>query len=299
MKINQYCVLIIASILLASCAHPLAKFNVDVDKKDAPGKIRFENLSENAETYEIDLGDGKGFMKLDSATLEHRYFLSGTYRIKLKAMKDKKTNILEKKVVIDPPHECLVLISTPMGDMIAKLYDETPKHKENFLKLAEDGYYNDLIFHRVIKDFMIQGGDPQSRNATPEQGLGSGGPGYQIDAEFKDNLVHVKGALAAARMGDQMNPEKKSSGSQFYIAQGKPVDADQLDMMERRKGAAYSSENREIYMTQGGTPFLDYEYTVFGRVIEGLDVIDKIANLPTSRSDRPLENITMKISVIK
>jgi peptidyl-prolyl cis-trans isomerase B (cyclophilin B) len=183
--------------------------------------------------------------------------------------------------------------------MTLKLSDETPQHRDNFIKLAEEGYYDGLIFHRVINGFMIQGGDPNSRNAAPGAQLGSGGPGYQVPAEFVDDLVHVKGAIAAARTGDNVNPQKMSSGSQFYIVHGKPMTEQELTMMESRKGIRYTPAQREAYLTHGGTPFLDRDYTVFGQVIEGLEVIDKIAASATDRGDRPKEDITMKIVVIK
>ena len=199
-----------------------------------------------------------------------------------------------------------VKIETPMGDMVALLYDDTPLHRDNFIKLTEEGFYNDLLWHRVIEGFMIQGGDPQSKGAAPGQRLGSGGPGYTIEAEIQDHIYHKKGALSAARQGDQVNPQKRSSGSQFYVVQGKPTPQDQLLMFERQKNArrdssnmySYSDRAMEDYATLGGTPFLDAEYTVFGEVIEGLDVIDKIAATQTLPGDRPAEDVTMKISVI-
>lgn len=200
-----------------------------------------------------------------------------------------------------------VRIKTPFGDMIAELYDATPKHRDNFLKLAREGYYNDLLFHRVIKGFMIQAGDPDSRGAAPGMRLGSGGPEYKVDAEFVDTLVHVKGALAAARQGDGMNPTKASSGSQFYIVQGAPVNPQMLLGLENRRNARrdsstffkYSDEQIEVMTTQGGTPHLDGDYTVFGRIIEGLEVIDKIAATATGAADRPVENVTFSVEVIQ
>jgi len=179
------------------------------------------------------------------------------------------------------------------------LYDNTPKHRDNFTKLADEGFYDGLLFHRVINGFMIQGGDPGSKNATKNKRLGSGGPGYQIDAEFNPENIHIKGALAAARMGDAVNPEKKSSGSQFYIVQGNKLTEAQLKQIENRKGIHYTEEQKKLYMETGGTPFLDMDYTVFGRVIEGLDVIDKIAKAKTGQGNRPVKDIWMKIKVIK
>ena len=200
-------------------------------------------------------------------------------------------------VQITAPERCLVEIETDFGTMTAELYNSTPKHRDNFIKLAEEGYYNDLLFHRVINGFMIQGGDPNSRNAPAGQMLGSGGPNYQIPAEFVDTLAHVKGALAAARTN---NPEKKSSGSQFYIVQGGgPVNEQMLNQIEASKGFHYTPEQREQYQSLGGTPFLDRDYTVFGRVIKGLEVIDKIAATQTSAGDRPVKDVKMKMRVIK
>jgi peptidyl-prolyl cis-trans isomerase B (cyclophilin B) len=247
----------------------------------------------------------------------------------------------------------VVTFKTSYGDMVAILYDETPKHKENFIKLAKEKFYDSLIFHRVIEGFMIQGGDPDSKNAAPGQALGRGGPGYTVDAEFNSKFFHEKGALSAARLGDQMNPTKASSGSQFYIVHGKPASADELTQLEesiryqrknqnlrevlglpqcadirqqvmtkqqsgdgewlqsffqnadtliRRekpnyKPFSFTPEQREAYSKHGGAPHLDGDYTVFGKVIKGLDVIDKIAAQPKGPGDRPVENIHMVVTV--
>jgi cyclophilin family peptidyl-prolyl cis-trans isomerase len=235
--------------------------------------------------------------------------------------------------------------------MKAILYDQTPKHKENFLKLINDGFYDSLLFHRVIKNFMIQGGDPESKGAASGQRLGSGGPGYTVPAEFVQGLFHKKGALSAARQGDQVNPEKASSGSQFYIVQGtvtprevlgsgpnqqqmiaafqtlmrtmpeselaqeynrvmqeNPGDnamiekkvietVDQLSELTEMPIGSLSEEQIEVYSTIGGTSFLDDQYTVFGEVVAGLEVIDSIANVATAPGDRPLEDVMMFITV--
>ena len=192
-----------------------------------------------------------------------------------------------------------VLLSTSFGNMTILLYDETPLHRDNFIKLVKDGFYNGLLFHRVIPDFMIQGGDPNSKNAKPGQMLGSGGPGYTIKAEILPELYHKKGALAAARLGDQNNPQRNSSGSQFYIVQGKKYTAQELNNIIRHTGAAYTADQISVYQTIGGTPDLDTQYTVFGEVIEGLEVIDKIAAVKTVAPNRPAEDIKMKITLIK
>ncbi|MBK7879463.1 MAG: peptidylprolyl isomerase [Saprospiraceae bacterium] len=188
------------------------------------------------------------------------------------------------------------LIETSYGNMKVRLYDSTPKHKANFIKLVEQKFYDGTLFHRVINNFMIQGGDPDSKNAASGQPLGSGGPGYTIDAEI--SKFHFKGALCAARQGDQVNPQKKSSGSQFYIVQGQPMDAAQLQMLALQKGINYTESDIKKYSTLGGTPFLDGDYTVFGEVVEGLDVIDKIAAVQGDQMNRPLADIKMTVKLV-
>jgi len=288
----------VIALLLTSCARPVSNFSYDRSEKSAPSKITFQNNSKKADTYEWDFGDGN---TTNDATPSHQYFKPGKYTISLKAMKDGKSRTSKKTVEVDAPEKCLVEMVTPHGNMIILLHEETPLHRDNFLKLAEEGFYDGIIFHRVINGFMIQGGDPNSKNAKANANLGTGGPGYNVDAEFVDGLVHIKGALAAARQGDAVNPEKKSSGSQFYIVQGSKMTDQQLDQMERSKGCKYTAEQRKIYKEQGGTPFLDKEYTVFGQVIYGMDVIDKIGSVPTNRGrgDRPKDDVTMKVIVIK
>ena len=186
-----------------------------------------------------------------------------------------------------------VTIETEFGNMKVELYDSTPKHKENFIKLVNEGFYKDLLFHRVIQGFMVQGGDPNSRGATQNTPLGSGGPGYTLDAEI--GAPHFKGTLAAARQGDNVNPERKSSGSQFYLVQGKVQTDGELDRYEQTKGFKYNAAQREKYKTIGGTPALDMQYTVFGEVVEGLDIVDKIAAVQTGAGDRPIKDVKMNI----
>ncbi len=184
------------------------------------------------------------------------------------------------------------LIETDYGNIKVLLYDSTPKHRDNFIKLAKEGYYDGLLFHRVIKNFMIQGGDPDSRDAAPGQPLGGGGPGYMLDAEI--GAPHLKGALAAART---QNPLKQSSGSQFYLVQGQPVPAAYLDQVEQKQNIKYSAAQRKMYEEIGGTPFLDNDYTVFGEIVEGLDVLDKIADVQTT-DERPIEDVKMKVRIL-
>ena len=237
-------------------------------------------------------------------------------------------------------------IKTTEGDIVIRLYDETPRHRDNFLKLAKNGYFNGTLFHRVIKDFMIQGGDPDSKNAPKGKILGTGGPDYTIPAEFVyPRYFHKRGALSAARTGDEVNPDRESSGSQFYIVWGKIYKPAELKQMERQmamqqeqevfnllakehreeimefrrnrdqaglqtlqeqlieetkkickqKGKpTFTTEQTEAYTTVGGTPFLDNQYTVFGEVEEGINVVERIQNRKTDRNDRPTEDVKME-----
>ena len=191
-----------------------------------------------------------------------------------------------------------VLIETSYGNMTVKLYNETPLHRDNFVKLVKEGFYDSLLFHRVIRNFMIQGGDPASKYAPAGTMLGNGNVGYTIPAEFRPNLIHKKGALAAARTGDNVNPEKRSSGCQFYIVQGNVWNEGSFNAMQQQTGKQFTPAQKNIYTTIGGTPFLDADYTVFGEVVEGLDVIDKIAAVQCDRADRPVQDVRMKMTLI-
>lgn len=191
-----------------------------------------------------------------------------------------------------------ILVSTSLGDIKIVLYDNTPMHRDNFIKLINDNYFDGLLFHRVINGFMIQGGDPDSRNAKPKQMLGMGGPGYTIPMEYIPQNYHKRGALAAAREGDNVNPQKASSGSQFYIVTGRLFGDNELNQIEKRRGFKYSDEQRDTYKTIGGYAPLDKEYTVFGEVYEGMDVVDKISKVERDKNDRPLTDVTMKITII-
>ena len=188
-------------------------------------------------------------------------------------------------------NEVLVVMTTNYGDITLKLYNDTPLHRDNFIKLVQEGTYDGLLFHRVIEGFMIQGGDPDSRDAKPGKMLGEGDLGYLIPAEFVPNRFHKRGALAAARQGDDVNPEKQSSASQFYIVQGTVWSEADLERMAVRFNKKFTAEQRKVYATEGGAPHLDGDYTVFGEVIEGMDVVDSIAAAKRDRFDRPLEDI--------
>ncbi len=248
-------------------------------------------------------------------------------------------------------NDYVITIKTKYGDMTAILYDETPKHKENFIKLAKEKFFDSVLFHRVIQGFMIQGGDPDSKKAQPGQHLGSGGPGYTIPAEINPKYFHEKGALSAARLGDNVNPKKESSGSQFYIVQGTVMKTNEIGALKydqqklmaglgqmyqsQQHAALFDSLNKiytsgdmqayqaklfslaprvekvtgvkiirdvnpakvQAYTTAGGSMHLDGEYTVFGKVIKGLEVIDKIAAVQKDQGERPLEDIKMTVTV--
>jgi peptidyl-prolyl cis-trans isomerase B (cyclophilin B) len=207
----------------------------------------------------------------------------------------KKLPLKKALVTVTTPKntERLVQITTDYGVMVARLYDATPKHRDNFINLVQTGFYDSLLFHRIIKQFMIQGGDPTSKNADSLAMLGGGSAsGNRIPSEFNSNCFHKKGALAAAR---DNNPEKASSNCQFYIVQGRRYDTAQLKGFS---ATTYTNAQKEIYQRIGGTPQLDQNYTVFGEIISGLDVIDQIATAATNATDRPLKNILMHIKLL-
>lgn len=200
----------------------------------------------------------------------------------------------------------VVEIITNYGNVYVWLYDDTPRHKENFLKLAKDGFYDKTKFHRIMKDFMIQGGDPNTKADSIKDQWGQGGPGYTIDAEIVKEHFHKKGMLAAARLGDKINPERASSGSQFYIVHGTTFNGQSLDYIEKQIQTAtknpdfrFDEETRRTYAETGGAPHLDMQYTVFGQVISGLEVIDKIALVQTGAQDKPIESVEMDINVLE
>lgn len=188
-----------------------------------------------------------------------------------------------------------VLIETNMGNIKVMLYPETPRHTENFVKLVNEGYYDGTLFHRVIPSFMIQGGDPDSKNSTAGQPLGGGGPGYTIPHEI--GAPHIRGALAAARTN---NPEKASSGSQFYIVTGLRQSDATLDQIERQKGIKYNETQRQLYRERGGRPDLDNEYTVFGEIVKGIEIAEAISQLPGNPANRPNQDVVMtKVSIVR
>ena len=191
--------------------------------------------------------------------------------------------------------EIVVLMNTDMGKIKVKLYNETPQHRNNFIKQVNAGQYNGLLFHRVIRQFMIQAGDITSKDAPSDRKLGEGDLDYTIPAEIVyPTYFHKRGQLCAARTGDDVNPERASSAIQFYIVTGKHFTEGELDKMEREKGVKLTPEQRQAYMIDGGAPHLDGTYTVFGEVIKGIKVVDKIQFVRTDENDRPLKNVKIK-----
>lgn len=286
----------IALLFFSACGKPLASFQVTAPSLEAPARVYFENSSERAEGFRWDFGDGQ---TSESRTPVHRYTKSGNYQVQLEAIRGKHTSRQQTWVQIQAPERCLVLLETPFGEITLWLYDGTPKHRDNFLKLVEEGFYDSLQFHRVIEGFMIQGGDPNSRGAGPEKTLGGGGPGYTLEAEIIDTVVHIRGALAAARLPDNINPEQRSSGSQFYIVQGTSQDEENLRRQEADRGFRYEKKQVESYLKHGGSPQLDREYTIFGQVIDGFEVLSKIAAVEKDEQDRPVEPVWMRIRSVR
>lgn len=229
------------------------------------------------------------------------------FLLSCKTTKVSKTIISTDKVLKDSvpskfepdPFSSLLEMETQFGTMKIELFFEAGEHRENFIKLAKNKALDGTLFHRVIKNFMVQGGDPSTKTAKAGQRIGSNSSGKEISAEINSRYFHVKGALAAARQPDEVNPEKKSSGSQFYIVHGNPVSTETLDKNERSLGIVYGTQNRELYRLLGGAPQLDMNYTVFGRVYEGLNVIDSIALQPTDSYDRPEKDVKISMRVIK
>jgi len=282
-------------LLLISCGGGLEpEFVVGyANGEENPTQLKFSNNTVGADSYQWYFGD-------DGTSIEqsptHNFQVFGDVMVILEAKKGTTTSRDTQYVNIPEPPRKKVRIETPMGNMVAELYNTTPAHRDNFLKLASEGFYDGLLFHRIMDNFMVQGGDPNSRDAEPGQQLGLGGPGYTTPAKIRE--LHYKGALAAARQPDGVNPNRASSGSQFYIVEGKPYSSIELGNVGAQYGITYNEEQKRIYAESGGTPFLDGQYSVFGRVIEGLEVIDELSRVKVNSANRPDEDIAMKITVI-
>jgi len=279
----RFTTLLLSCLFLWQCATPVASFDFEKTELRVPASIYLENSSQNSEECSWYI-DGKEISS--EQNLDYTFMESGRHVIELKAYKGNKVVSTSKEIFVKPSLSCLVLVETTAGDLVLELSETTPAHLSNFSALVESGYYHGLIFHRVIQNFMIQGGDNESR---------SGGKRYEdpqtIPAEIDVSLPHYRGALAAARMPDDMNPTKASSGSQFYIVDGRPLTAAKMKKVQAEKLFDYTDEQLVKYTEVGGAPQLDGEYTVFGYLISGYDVLDRIAQTTTDSYDKPLQDI--------
>lgn len=281
-------------LFLTSCRGPRAVFEVSGENHNAPVTVHFVNTSKGGETFLWDCGNGANPNGEKSSC---DFLQSGRYSVKLKAITDKDTSVYSKDIIINAPEECLIVMVTNFGKMVIRLLDETPLHRDHFINLVESGFYEGISFHRLIPGFVIQGGDPSTKRSEPLKSEFDIPP---VPAEFHQNHFHTRGAVAAARMNEDVNPKKESSPTQFYIVQGRQVTEEQLSIFAAQKNIYYNPEISEKYRTLGGCPQLDMEYTVFGEVIEGLNIIDEMSKVSTDAGDKPkTEILIQKMIVVK
>jgi len=278
----KYTIFIFLATLIG-CSKPIADFTLISDSTSAPTKVKFKNTSVGAETYQWKI-NGKPLS--DSVDINHQFLSSGRYTVDLTAAKGQKKSHVSKEFIVDAPIDCLVYMETSLGPLLLSLSELTPIHRDNFLKLVELSYYNDIAFHRVIDGFMIQAGDDRTRKVKKRIQHEE-----EIEEEISFELMHHKGALAAARMPDDINPERASSGTQFYIVDGRDVTIEELERVEAGKLFDYTEEQKEEYISKGGAPQLDGEYTVFGILIDGFDTLEKIVKAKTDNRDNPEEAV--------
>ena len=222
----------------------------------------------------------------NDATAQYMFRESGRFIVKHVVQKGDKRSVSRQEIVISAPKQCRVIMQTDLGNMVFELYENTPDHLNNFLKLVEDEYYNGLSFHRVMSGFMIQAGDNATRRGAYKKATYP-----EITKEINSENLHYKGVLAAARMPDNINVEKSSSGTQFYIVHGRNVTRDELLGYNDERSTSYREDHIEAYLEKGGAPQLDFEYTVFGELIDGFDTLDKIASVETNDADKPIEDV--------
>ncbi|MBT8232553.1 MAG: peptidylprolyl isomerase [Saprospiraceae bacterium] len=270
-------------LLATACSKPVANFLIEEDKVQIAESVSFVNSSQGAETFVWSIN---GDVQSNEKDFKNTFYESGRHTIGLKAIKGSDISEKTSDVFITAPQECKVFIKTNFGNLILGLYEETPIHLNNFVDLVENGFYDGIKFHRIMDGFMIQGGDVKTRDKSFNGTYQS-----EIHAEINSHAYHVRGALAAARMPDEINPDKKSSGTQFYIVDGRNIDIDNLRDTESSKLIDYSEEQIAQYLENGGAPQLDGEYTVFGYLIEGYDVLDKISGVETDEKNKPLEEV--------
>lgn len=275
--------MLLGLFLLGGCSKPVANFLISADSRKAPALINFKNSSTGADSFVWTVNDS---IVSEQETVDHLFLSSGRHEISLIASKLDKSDKKMQTIFIDAPELCHVYMNTTAGPFIFKLSESTPTHRDNFIKLIESGYYHGLSFHRVIEGFMIQGGDDKSRKKKGNFTFQD-----QIKEEINTELLHFKGALAAARMPDDVNPDKYSSGTQFYIVDGRDLSTEDIENYESNKLFSYSQENIQQYLKSGGAPQLDGEYTIFGYLISGFETLDKIAKVETGNADVPVKDI--------
>lgn len=271
------------ALTLASCAKPLSKFDIVADEFTAPATISFENKSSNSKEYNWNFGDGKSSKEQSP---EHHFLKSGRYTISLSSKKGTNESTYQKEIIISAPSTCQVFVSTSLGNMVLELSDKTPKHRDNFLSLVESGYYNGVLFHRVIDGFIIQAGEQNPNNKRVSQTK-------TIVAEINDHMRHYAGTLSASRMPDNINPEKESSATQFYVVDKNTVSESKLESLEKKNSILYTEAQKEEYLKMGGAPQLDENYTVFGKLLSGFDTLKKISSVKTAAGDRPVDPVTI------
>ena len=296
MTFNQLYLLIAFGFLLISCGGPKASFVLESSNSTVPSRLTLK---------ELNTGKGSNTWLLNGKNINSRasspsilITKSGSYDVTLVKESKGKMDSMTQSITIDPPKtNCLVEIKTSMGTMVAALSDLCLGHSDHFENMILDAFYDSLVFHRVIPNFVVQGGDGK----TAKKGFRRIKKDLRedIDSEFHYELLHYRGALAMARMPDQMNPDKKSSPDQFYLVVGSPLNELSLDQFEQENGQEYTSYQKERYYKQGGSPQLDGQYTVFGYVIEGFNVLDEISKVITDEKDNPLEKIYMELSIIE
>ena len=274
----------ICVLVFSQCSKPIASFLLDKQEYLLTDTMRISNNSSSSLSYEWKINDE---VISQSKDLSYPVLESGRYKIHLTAKSDSKTSIYQEEVIVQSPKECIVHLVTTHGDLILELDENTPVHLNNFTSLVEAGFYNGLIFHRVIEGFMVQGGDNKLRASSND----SFEEPKEIPHEIRPDLIHVRGALAAARMPDEINPEKKSSGSQFYIVDGTKLTFEKLKRIRDEKLFDYTDVQIQAYLKDGGTPQLDGEYTVFGMLISGFETLDKIASTITDKFDKPQKEV--------
>ncbi len=275
--------LFILVITFVQCKGPTALFLIEEDTLVAPANIIGANKSRNDENFIWKLD---GVELSQSEDLLHTILESGAYELELCAYKNNNFDCTAQKVNVAAPQNCIVYINTTVGVMTFELFEETPGHLINFVDLVEQEYYNGLAFHRVINDFVIQIGDNATRLADEDFEVKK-----QIPKEINTDRIHIKGALAAARMPDNVNPEKASSGTQFFIVDGRELNLEDIENYEAAKATDYSEGQIEAYLKHGGAPQLDEEYSVFGILMSGVEVLEAISSVLTDENQKPIENI--------